>query len=156
VAAVLIRSAVTRLAAVGAGLAAGLGTLAVAHGLERRTTYVEYSVLALTLTLAAGVALIIAGLIVSLLGPAAQLGDLALLAGLVWFASVWVGWFKGPPWVRSVGMLAAGFLFPLLIHLVLAASSGRLHGVFTRILVVSVYVDAAGRCWVGSGSRSVL
>jgi len=141
VAAVLIRSAVTRLAAVGAGLAAGLGTLAVAHGLERRTTYVEYSVLALTLTLAAGVALIIAGLIVSLLGPAAQLGDLALLAGLVWFASVWVGWFKGPPWVRSVGMLAAGFLFPLLIHLVLAASSGRLHGVFTRILVVSVYVE---------------
>jgi signal transduction histidine kinase len=135
------RSSVAWIAAAATGLAAGLGTLAIAGGLERHTTYAEYSVLASALTLAAGIALIIAGLIASLLGAAAQLGDLALLAGLIWFAPVWVGWFKGPPWVRSIGMLVAGFLLPLLMHLVLAAPSGRLRGVVTRIVVYSVYVE---------------
>jgi len=134
-------SSVTRIAAAAAGLAAGLGTLAIAGSLDRHTTYAEYSVLTSTLTLATGLALIIAGLIASLLGPAAQLGDLALLAGLVWFAPVWAGWFKGPPWVRSVSMLAAAFLLPLLMHLVLASPSGQLRGAITRILVVGVYVE---------------
>src|ERR671911_171871 len=72
VAAVLMRwISVARLAAAAAGLTAGLGTLAIAGGLERHTTYAEDSVLATTLTLAAGTALIIAGLISCFLGPAA-------------------------------------------------------------------------------------
>ena len=50
--------------------------------------------------------------------PGGRIGDLAVLAGLVWFAPVWVGWDRGPPLVRSLGMLAAGFTFPLLLHLV--------------------------------------
>ena len=56
---------------------------------------------------------------------------------------MWVGWDKGPPLVRSLGMLAAGFTFPLLLHLVLAYPSGRLHGAAARALVVAAYLEAA-------------
>jgi signal transduction histidine kinase len=66
-----------------------------------------------------------------------------VVAGLVWFAPVWVGWDKGPPLVRTLGMLAAGFTFPLLLHLVLAYPSGRLHGAAARVLVAAVYSEAA-------------
>ena len=56
---------------------------------------------------------------------------------------MWVGWDKGPPLVRSLGMLAAGFAFPLLLHLVVAYPSGRLHGAAARTLVAAVYLEAA-------------
>jgi hypothetical protein len=74
---------------------------------------------------------------------AARIGDLAVLAGLVWFAPVWVGWDNGLPLIRSLGMLVAGFTFPLLLHLVLAYPSGRLHGAVARTLVAAVYLEAA-------------
>ena len=83
-----------------------------------------------------------AGLVTAFSRPAGRIGDLAVLAGLVWFAPVWVGWDKGPPLVRSLGMLAAGFTFPLLLHLVLAYPSGRLHGTAARTLVAAVYLEA--------------
>ena len=40
-------------------------------------------------------------------------------------------------------MLAAGFTFPLLLHLTLAYPSGRLHGAVARALVWAVYLEAA-------------
>jgi hypothetical protein len=70
-------------------------------------------------------------------------GDLAMLAGVVWFAPMWVGWVKGSPLVRSLGMLAAGFAFPLLLHLVVAYPSGRLRGAVAGALVSAVYLEAA-------------
>jgi hypothetical protein len=39
-------------------------------------------------------------------------------------------------------MLAAAFLFPLLLHLLLAYPSGRLHGTAARALVTAAYVEA--------------
>jgi hypothetical protein len=142
--AVLIpRANLARLAAGPVGIALGLGALAVAQGPGRFTTYAGRSGLAATLTVAAGLALVVAGLITAFGRRAGRIGDLAVLAGLVWFAPVWVGWDRGPPLVRSLGMLAAGFTFPLLLHLVLAYPSGRLHGAAARALALAVYLEAA-------------
>ena len=112
------------------------------QGPGRFTTYAGHSGLAATLTVVAGLALVAAGLITALGHQAGRIGDLAVLAGLVWFAPVWVGWEEGPPLVRSLGMLAAGFTFPLLLHLVVAYPSGRLHGAAARTLVAAAYLEA--------------
>ncbi len=132
-----------RLAAGPAALAVGLGALAVAQGPGRFTTYAGGSGLTATLTVVAGLALVVAGLVTAFSHRAARIGDLALLAGLVWFAPVWVGWDKGPPLVRSLAMFAAGFAFPLLLHLVVAYPSGRVRGAVARALVAAVYLEAA-------------
>jgi signal transduction histidine kinase len=131
-----------RLAAGPVALAVGLGVIAIAQGPGRFTTYAGRSGLAATLTAAAGLALVVAGLVTSFNRSAGPLGDLAVLAGVVWFGPVWVGWDKGPPLVRSLAMLAAAFLFPLLLHLLLAYPSGRLHGTAARALVTAAYVEA--------------
>ena len=142
--AVLIpRATMARLAAGPVALAVGLSALAIAQGPGRFTTYAGGSGLTATLTVAAGLVLVGAGLVTSFSRPAWRIGDLAVLAGLVWFAPVWVGWDEGPPLVRSLGMLAAGFVFPLLLHLVLAYPSGQLRGAVTRALVAAVYLEAA-------------
>jgi signal transduction histidine kinase len=141
--AVLIRRArLVRLAAGPTALAFGLGALAVAQGPGRFTTYAGRSGLAATLTVAAGLGLVVAGLVTSFGRRAGRIGDLAVLAGLVWFAPLWVGWDKGPPLVRSLGMLAAGFTFPLLLQLALAYPSGRLQGAAARTLVLAIYMEA--------------
>jgi signal transduction histidine kinase len=141
--AVLIpRVNLARLAAGPVALAVALGALAVAQGPGRFTTYAGRSGLAATLTVTAGLALVLAGLVTAFDRPAGGIGDLAVLAGLFWFAPVWVGWDRGPPLVRSLGMLAAGFTFPLLLHLVLTDPSGRLTGAGTRALVFMVYLEA--------------
>jgi signal transduction histidine kinase len=137
------RTNLARLAAGPAALAVGLGALAVAQGPGRFTTYAGRSSSAAALAVAAGLALVVAGLVTAFSRPTGRTGDLAVLAGLVWFAPVWVGWDKGPPLVRSLGMLAAGFTFPLLLHLVVAYPSGRLHGAVARGLVSAVYLEAA-------------
>ena len=139
----LQRANLARLAAGPVALAVGLGALAVAQGPGRFTTYAGRSGLAATLTVTAGLALVMAGLVTSVNRPAGRIGDLAVLAGLIWFAPVWVGWDKGLSLVRSLGMLAAGFAFPLLVHLVLAFPGGQPRGAITRALILTVYLEAA-------------
>jgi signal transduction histidine kinase len=137
------RANLARLAAGLVALAVGVGALAVAQGPGRFTTYAGRSGVATALTVAAGLALVVAGLVTAFSRRAGRIGDLAVLAGLVWFAPVWVGWDRGPSLVRSLAMLAAGFTFPLLLHLVLAYPSGQLHGAVARTLVLAVYLEAA-------------
>jgi signal transduction histidine kinase len=137
------RSNLARLAAGPVALAFGLSALAVALGPGRLTTYAGRSGLTATLTLAAGFALILAGLVTSFSRATERIGSLAMLAGLVWFAPLWVGWDKGPSLVRSLGMLAAGFTFPLLLHLALAYPSGHLRGTVARAVAFAVYLEAA-------------
>jgi signal transduction histidine kinase len=136
------RGSLARLAAGLVALTFVLGAFAVAQGPGRFTTYAGQSDLTATLTVTAGLALVLAGLVTSFNRPAGRIGDLAMLAGLTWFAPVWVGWDKGPLLVRSLGMLAAGFAFPLLLHLTLTDPSGRLTGAGTRALVFMVYLEA--------------
>jgi signal transduction histidine kinase len=132
-----------RLAAAPIGLAVAVGALLIAQGPGMFTTYAGRSGPASGLMVAAGLALVLAGLLASLTSQAGPAGDLAVLAGIVWFAPIWVGWEVGPPLVRSIGMLAAGFVFPLLFYLVLAFPGGRLPATGTRALAWAVYLEAA-------------
>lgn len=136
------RANLARLAAGAAAFAYGLGALAVARGPGEVTTYAGRSDLAAAFAVVAGLALVGAGLVMSFARPAGRIGDLALLAGLVWFAPFWAGWSGGPPLVLSLGTLVAGLVFPLLVHLVLAYPSGRLESKGARVLVVAVYLEA--------------
>ena len=131
-----------RLAAGVVALVYGLGALAAARGPGELTTYAGRSDLAAALAIVAGLALVAAGLVTSFARPAGRIGDLALLAGFVWFAPLWAGWKGGPPLVLSLGTLVAGFAFPLLLHLVLAYPTGRLGSKGARALVAAVYLEA--------------
>ena len=132
-----------RLAAGAVGVAYGLGALAVARGRGETASYAGQSELAAALGVAAGLALVVAGVVTSLARRGGRIGDLALLAGCIWFAPVWAGWRGGPPLALSLGTLAAGFTFPLLVHLVLSFPSGALRSKGARALVVAVYLEAA-------------
>ncbi len=137
------RANIARLAAGAVAVAYGLGALAVARGSGELTSYAGRSDLAAALAVVAGLALVAAGVVSSFGRPAGRIGELALTAGFVWFAPFWSGWKGGPPLVLSLGTLAAGFAFPLFVHLVLAYPSGRLGSKGARALVVAVYVEAA-------------
>jgi signal transduction histidine kinase len=139
----VLSATLARLAAAVVVLAYGLGALAVARGPGELTTYAGRSDLAAALAVVAGLALVSAGLVMSFARPTERIGDLAALAGLTWFAPFWAGWKGGPPLVLSLSTLAAGFVFPLLLHLVLAYPTGRLRSKATRVLVVAVYLEAA-------------
>ena len=132
-----------RIAAAPIGLAIAVGAFLIAQGPGVFTTYAGRSGLAAGLMVAAGLGLVLAGLLASLASRAGPAGDLAVLAGIVWFAPVWVGWQVGPPLVRSLGMLVAGFVFPLLFYLVLAFPGGRPPAGVTRALVWIVCLEAA-------------
>jgi signal transduction histidine kinase len=123
-------------------VASAVGAVRVAQGPGRLTTYAGHSSLAATLTFLAGAALVLAGLALSFEGSSGRIGDLTQLAGVVWFAPVWVGWDEGPPLVRSIGMVAAGFTLPLLIHVVLAYPGGRVRTVLGRAVLGAAYLFA--------------
>jgi len=135
-------AAPARLAAGLAGLAAAAGALAVAEGPGRSTTYAGRSAAGAALTMCAGLALIAAGLVICLGPRPRRTGDLALLAGLTWFAPVWAAWQGGPPLIPSLAMALGGFTFPLIAHLVLAYPGGRASPAPARALIAASYVEA--------------
>jgi signal transduction histidine kinase len=134
---------VARLIAASVVVGVGLGAFAVAESSGRFTTYPGSSPVAAAFTLGAGLALTAAGAAVAASRAGGRTGDLAILAGFLWFAPVWVGWQDGPALVRTLGMVAAGFTFPVLLHLVLAHPGGRTRSTPARILVAAVYAEAA-------------
>jgi signal transduction histidine kinase len=136
-------SKLARLAVAPIGLAAAVSAFLIAAGPGMFTTYAGRSGLAAGLMVAAGLALMLAGLLAWLTSRTGPAGDLEVLAGIIWFAPVWVGWVLGPPLVRSVGMIAAGFTFPLLFYLVLAFPGGRTRSAGTRALAWVVCLEAA-------------
>lgn len=137
------RERVGQLVAGGLAFAAGLATLALHYSdSPRLTTYTERSSLAATLFIAAGLGLVLAGLVTLFTRPGRRVGALALMAGFVWFAPAWVGWDLGPPLVRSLGMVVAVFAFPAITHLVLAFPSDRVRPLAARMLVGAVYLEA--------------
>ncbi len=136
------RTASARIAAALAGLAAGVGALAVAAGPGRYTTYAGSSAAGAALTLSAGLGLIAAGLVICLGRRPGRTGDLALAAGLTWFAPVWTAWQDGPPLIPSAAMVAAAFTFPLIVHLVLTHPTGRVGSKPARLLTAVVYAEA--------------
>jgi len=125
-----------------AGLAVAAGAMAVAAGPGRSTTYTGSSAAGVVLTVGAGLGLIAAGLVICLARRPGLTGDLALLAGLCWFAPVWVAWQDGPPLIPSIAMVAAAFTFPLIVHLVLTHPAGRVDSTSARVLAAAVYAEA--------------
>src|SRR6516162_4520087 len=125
-----------------AGLAVAAGAMAVAAGPGRSTTYAGSSAAGAVLTVCAGLGLIAAGLVICLARRPGLTGDLALLAGLCWFAPVWVAWQDGPPLISSIAMVAAAFTFPLIVHLVLTHPAGRVDSTSARVLAAAVYAEA--------------
>jgi signal transduction histidine kinase len=125
-----------------AGLTVAAGALAVAAGPGRSTTYAGSSAAGAVLTVCAGLGLIAAGLVIGLARRPGRTGGLALLAGVCWFAPVWVAWQDGPPLVPSIAMVAAAFTFPLIVHLVLTHPAGRADSTPARVLAAAVYAEA--------------
>jgi signal transduction histidine kinase len=136
------RASLARITAGSIALAYALGALAVARGPGTFSTYAGRSQLAAAFAVLAGLALAVAGVVTSAGRTGRRVGDLALTASFLWFASVWTGWLGGPVLVRSLGMVAAGFTFPVLLHLTLAYPSGRLRPRVVRWLVAAVYLEA--------------
>jgi signal transduction histidine kinase len=110
------------------------------------TTYVT-SVPSAALLAAAGLGLIAAGAAASIWRPASALGPLVTIAGVAWFAPLWVGWSEGPPLARSVAAVAAPLVLPAAAHLGLAAPSGRASDSTSR--------RAAALGWMVTGGVSV-
>ena len=116
---------VLRLVACLLALAAGITTvLLVPHSAEPPTTYGGASGLARAADVVAGLSLLAAGLALTIVRRRGWIGIVALLAGAAWFAPDWVGWEEAAPLLRSIAMVIAPFLAPLLLHLVLAAPAG--------------------------------
>jgi signal transduction histidine kinase len=133
---------VARFAAGAITLAYTVGALLVALGPGEFTTYAGRSAPAAALAVIAGLSLTLGGLVVSFRRSTQRVGQLALIAGFFWFAPFWVGWAGGPPLVRSLGMVFAGFLFAVVVHLVLAYPTGHLQSGAARALVGLVYLEA--------------
>jgi signal transduction histidine kinase len=100
-------------------LAFAAASVAVALDTEVQTTYAAMPG-RIALDLAAGVGLIGAGVLTWVRRPT---GPLAVALGVAWLAHDWVGWIEGPAFARSVGMVAAPFLLPLLAHLVVGSAA---------------------------------
>jgi len=125
-------------------LAVGVTTvLLVPHSAEPPTTYGGGSGLARAADGVAGLSLLAAGLAMTIIRRRGSIGIVALLSGAAWFAPDWVGWEEAVPVVRSIAMVIAPFLAPLLLHLVLAAPTGRLGSRVARAVVATLYVVAA-------------
>ncbi len=130
-----------RLALSAVALAYGAACAAVAFSAGAfPTSYAAASPGAAAADLAAGLGLIVAGSLVSSERSRGAIGPVTTLLGVVWLAPDLVGWEQGPAFVRSLAMLAAPFLLPLLVHLVVAFPAGRLPA---RVPVAAVYGAAA-------------
>ena len=137
------RNRAGRLVAGAIALAVGIGTLSLDYGgPPRLTTYAERSDLVETVFVAAGLGMALAGLMMSSARPGRRIGDLALVAGMLWFAPAYAGWLTGPPLVQSLGSLATVFVFPVITHLVLAFPNERASLRPARLVVVLAYIEA--------------
>jgi len=100
-------------------LAFAAASVAVALDTDVQTTYAAMPGRA-ALDLGAGIGLIVAGILTWAQRPT---GPVAVALGVAWLAHDWVGWVEGPAFARSVAMVAAPFLLPLLAHLVAGSAT---------------------------------
>jgi signal transduction histidine kinase len=107
------------------------------------TSYAAVSGGATAADLMAGVGLLVAGTAAALARPGDSIAVLTIAAGAIWLAGDWVGWEGGWPLARSIGMLAAPLLLPVLLHLALALPWGRVPPGSARLAIVIVYGLAA-------------
>ena len=125
-------------------MAVGVATvLLVPYSGAPPTTYAAGSGLARAADVVAGLSLLAVAFVTVVMRPRSSIGIVAVLAGAAWFAPDWVGWEGGPPVVRSIGLLVAPFLPPLLLHVAVAAPNGRLGSRAARVVILTLYTLAA-------------
>jgi signal transduction histidine kinase len=132
-----------RLTGAALALASGVGAVAIADGPGRSITYAGRSTAANALVLCTGLTLVVAALAMLFTHRATRIVDLLLLSSITWYAPVWVGWTGGPPAVRSIASVLAGFTFVFVLHAVLAYPSGRMTSRLLRALIAAVYLEAS-------------
>ena len=124
-------------------LAFAAASVAIAFRGSPSTTYAAASTAAAAFDLIAGLGLIGIGVLAYLQRARGSTGPVAILLGAAWLAPDWVGWTGGHTLVRSLAMIVAPFLVPLLVHLVLAFPAGRVIGSVERAALIGVYGAAA-------------
>jgi signal transduction histidine kinase len=118
----------------------------------RPTTYGAGSTAAAVADLAAGLGAIAAGCLAFVLGRHASLAALMTLIGVTWLAADWTGWEGGPAVARSIAMVVAPFLVPVVLHLALAYPTGRISGRAATALLAVAYGGTA----IASVGRALL
>jgi signal transduction histidine kinase len=118
---------------------AGLSVAVVAHMTGTTWSYASTSTSAAIIDLSAGLGLIVAGAAYGLTRQRGSIGLLAAMIGVAWLSVDWIGWADGPAIARSVAMVVAPFLLPLVVHLSVAFPTGRVTGRPARSLVAAVY-----------------
>ena len=113
--------------------------VALAHHGEVVTTYAAASAVAAAAFVVAGFGLDAAGCLAVRDLATGSLSALCILASAAWLAPALVGWEGGPPLARSLGLVAAPFIVPVLAHVAAAAPTGRVTGVPRRIAVAAAY-----------------
>ena len=127
-------------------LAVGVGALSVAVVADVSPiprSYAAMSTPAAVADLAAGLGLITAGGLAWHDQRRGAIGPLTALIGVAWLATDWVGWADGPAISRSVAMVVAPFLLPLVIHLGVAFPTGGATGRLARRSVAAAYGTAS-------------
>jgi signal transduction histidine kinase len=115
----------------------------VESGADGVTTYAAASAAARAVDAAAGFGLLAAGVLACAQPRTRRLGMLALLAGTAWFGADWEGAEGASALLRTVGMVVAPFLLPLVLHLALAFPGGRARSRRERGVIVAAYGVAA-------------
>lgn len=105
-------------------------------------TYAAAGPIAATATLLAGIGLVAVGGAAWFLRPA-PMAVVAVLAGAVWLAQLWIGWSDGPDLARSLALHVGPFMVALLAHLTLAFPGGQHAPAGVRRLVAAGYGAAA-------------
>ena len=117
------------------------------------TTYAAVSLTAHAADVAAGVALLVAGVAAWLEPRTGRLGALAVLAAAAWFLPDWEGWSGGPALARSVAAALAPLLLVVVLHLVTALPRGRIPSRPALAVVAAAYalagVVGVGRATLG-------
>ena len=121
----------------------GLSVAVVAHLSGGVRSYAAMSTTAAIVDLATGLGLIVAGGIFWLNHQQGWVGPLATLIGVTWLSADWIGWADGPVVARSVAMVVAPFLLPLVVHLGMAFPTGHVAGRSARWSVTLAYSATA-------------
>jgi len=104
------------------------------------TTYAGASPGSLAADVAAGFGLIAAGGLVWLERRERTETTLAVLAGITWLASDWIGWQGGPPLARSLAGIAAPMTIVLVLQLVASVGRQRVGSASMGVGIETAYV----------------
>jgi signal transduction histidine kinase len=144
------------------------------------TTYAQVSAIAATVSVGAGLVLIVAGALAWIGRSASTIGVVTMLLGVIWYAPLWAGWQRsdraqasfipadGGPVARGLALAAAPFITALLAHLTLAVADGRRRATLwvgvcyavavfagpVRVLVYDPFYDP--RCWMDCTANGLL